>query len=113
MSSIVLRKPLFDQIEDENVRDSLQWMWDYLKAVPLLQGEFEHFELSFTRAVTNEKISHRLGFKPSDIITTSSIGAGVVTFNYSAFTEEVISVTTTGAVTVRFFGGRYESSNLR
>ena len=109
----VLRKPLFDQIKDDNVRDSLQWMWEYLKAVPMLQGQFEHFELSFTRAVTNEKISHRLGFSPADIIVTSTIGAGAITFNYSRFTSEVIDITTTGAVTVRFFGGRYESSNLR
>jgi hypothetical protein len=109
----ILRKPLFDQIKDENVRDAVQWIWDYLSSVPMLRGQFEHFSLTFTRAVTNEKINHSLGFSPSDIIVTSSIGAGAVTFNYSQFTEDVISLTTTGAVTVRFFGGRYESSNLR
>jgi hypothetical protein len=83
-------------------------MYDYLQAVALLQGQFSHFELSFTAAVTSEKISHRLGFTPKDIIVTSTRGPGAVTFNFDEFTNEVISITTTGQAVVRFFGGSYE-----
>lgn len=114
MSAIVpLRKPNFDGIEDPHVKDAVQWIYDHVRSLPVLQGTFEHFELTFTRAITNEKIPHRLGFQPKDIIVTSSIGAGAITFNYDKFTSDLIDVTTTGAVVVRFFGGRYESGNIQ
>lgn len=106
--SQILRRPLFDVIKDDATRESIQWMYDYLQAIALLQGQFVHFELQFTAAVTSEKISHRLGFTPKDIIVTSLIGPGTVTFNYSEFTNDVLSITTNGAATVRFFGGAYE-----
>lgn len=114
MAESILRRPVFEAIEDERVREALQWMWEYLKAEPLLQGEFQHFELNFTAAVVNQMIPHRLGFVPRDIIETSTIGSGTITFNMSSFTSDAISVTTTGPVRVRFFGGSYSGSdNLR
>ena len=108
MASTAFRRPPFDLIKDQYTREGFQYLYDYLQAQPLLQGEFQHFELTFDNAVTNEKVTHSLGFSPSDIIITSSIGAGAVTFNYDEFTETTLDITTSGAVVVRFFGGRYE-----
>lgn len=113
MSFQVLRRPIFDAIQDPTVRESMQWIYEYLLAIPLLKGNFEHFEVTFSTAVTNEKVNHNLGYAPKDIIVTSQIGAGVATFNYSRFDENFLDITTTGAVVVRFFGGTYEPSNIR
>ena len=109
----ILRRPNFEQIEDEFSREALQYYWEFLQAVPFLQTNFQFFELDFGGVVSNEKVKHSLGFQPLDIIVTSSIGAGTATFNYDKFTSTTLDITTSGAVKVRFFGGRYEPSNIR
>jgi hypothetical protein len=112
MTTPTLRKPLFDRIKDEGVRESVQYLYEYLISIPLIQSKFEHFEIAVKKAETNLNIPHSLGFQPKDIVLTSSIGAGVVTFNYSQFTNKLINITTTGAVTIRFFGGTYDTQNV-
>lgn len=109
--SIPLRRPIFEDIKDQRVRESIQWMYEYLIAEPLLKGKFEHFEVTTRAAVTALKIPHSLGFQPKDILVTSQIG-GTATFIYQSFTTQYIVLTTTAAMTVRFFGGSYESENL-
>lgn len=109
--SIPLRRPVFDAIDDQRVRESIQWMYEYLIAEPILRGKFEFFEFSVGGAVTALKIPHNLGFRPKDIIKTSEIG-GAATFLFDQFTPQYIVLTTTAATTVRFFGGTYESENV-
>ena len=106
-----LRRPIFEDIQDPRVRESIQWMYEYLIAEPLLVGKFEFFETTTIGAVTALKIPHNLGFLPKDIIVTSQIG-GTATFIYQSFTTQYIVLTTTAAMTVRFFGGTYESENV-
>lgn len=107
----ILRRPIFEDIKDERVRESIQWMYEYLISEPLLQGKFDHFEVTTRAAVTNLKVPHNLGFQPKDIIVTSQIG-GTATFNYQQFTPQYIVLTTSAAMTVRFFGGTHESENI-
>jgi hypothetical protein len=108
-----LRRPVLEEIKDERVREAVQWLYDFLSEQPLLNGQFEHFNLDFDGTLTNEKISHSLGFAPYDIIVTRTTGSGTITFNYDRFDDKFIDITTTGPVSVRFFGGRYEPSNIR
>jgi hypothetical protein len=109
--STQLRRPIFEDIKDQRVRESIQWMYEYLIAEPMLQGKFQHFEVTTRGAVTALKIPHNLGFMPKDIIVTSQIG-GTATFIYQSFTTDDIVLTTTAAMTVRFFGGSHESENV-
>jgi hypothetical protein len=106
-----LRKPIFEDIKDQRVRESLQWMYEYMLAEPLLKGKFDFFEITTKGAVTALKIPHNLGFLPKDIIKTSEIG-GTTAFLYSQFTTQYVVITTSAALTVRFYGGSYESENL-
>lgn len=102
------RRPLIDQIKDITVRESLQWMYDYLQAVPLLSSNFEHFEQEFLKAETEVSVPHRLGFVPKDVIETYKTGAGAVTFVYEKFSPTNLVITTTGPCVLRFFAGRYQ-----
>lgn len=106
--SDTLKRPLIDQIEDANVRQSLQWIYDYLKVIPLLLSNFSHFEKSFLKAETELRIPHKLGFVPVDIIPTHKTGVGDVTFIYEKFDANNLVITTTGACVVRFFAGRHQ-----
>lgn len=110
--SRILRRPNFERIEDQYAREGMQYIWEFLKDQPLLRGQWEQFELSFDAAVTNEKINHNLGFVPKDIIITKEDPLGTVTFNFDDFTDQLFDITTTGAVTIRFYGGRYEPGDL-
>lgn len=106
--SVVIRIPPYEQLQDPVARECFQWIVDFVRDVPLLQGNFRHLELEFNKAETNLKVPHNLGFKPEDIIQTSVTGAGSVTFNYNKFDNTNLDITTSGACVVRFFAGRYE-----
>jgi hypothetical protein len=106
--TVLIRRPLFDKIEDVAVRDSLQWIFDYVTAEGLLQSNFKHFELEFRKAETEVKVPHGLGFSPIDIMQTYKTGAGAITFVYEKFDTTNLVITTTGACVVRFFAGRYQ-----
>lgn len=107
-----LRRPILEDIKDPRVRESLQWMYEYLISEPLLLGKFDFFEVTTKGAVTALKVPHNLGFRPKDIIVTSQIG-GTATFLYNQFTAEYVVLTTTAGMTLRFFGGTYESENVQ
>lgn len=92
-------------VQDPVVRENLQQILDFFRVENHLFG-FRHYELSFQTASTFQ-FMHRLGYLPKDAILTSQIGAGTVSFNYSSFTRESISITTTGPCVVRFFLGTY------
>lgn len=86
------------------VRENFKAIRDFLKENSNLQN-FTLFELTFTQAVTAQKIPHRLGFAPKDVVQTSLLGVGTLTWNYDKFDETNIVVTTTGACVVRAYIG--------
>ena len=98
---------LLDNLVDDRVRYNFQTILEYIRRVPILRGEFKHFELTFTKAETNKRIPHNLGFLPLDVIQTRLTGSGAITWNYSLFTDTFLDVTTTNACVVRAFIGRY------
>lgn len=110
--TVLIRIPPYERLIDPTARECFQWIIDYVQAVPLLQGNFEHFELEFNKAETNLFIPHRLGFLPLDIIQTSLTspsGSATITFKYDKFTTTNFCITTSAACAVRFFAGRYQS----
>jgi hypothetical protein len=102
-------KLLVKEIEDDRSRENFKRIQkEFTENQIILKGQWRFFELIFTGAVTNFKQKHLLTFVPKDIIQTSIIGAGTLTWNYSLFDRENLDITTTGACTVRAFVGRYE-----
>lgn len=79
---------------------------------PILKGEWKFVELTFESAVTNFRYKHFLKFIPKDVIQTSIVGAGAITWNYSLFDREYLDITTTGACVVRALIGRIEEGDI-
>jgi len=73
--------------------------------------DFEHQEIVIDSAVTNKKIPHSRGVVPLDIIQTSLVGAGTLTWNYANFTKDTLDVSTTGACTVRAYIGTHKAGS--
>jgi hypothetical protein len=103
-----LRKPLVDLIEDVNVRESLSWLYEYLIQVPLLRGQFDFFEVQIFSTGVEEKVPHKLGFVPKDIIVTSVTNSATVTFKYDKFDITNVVLQASAPCVVRFLAGRYD-----
>jgi hypothetical protein len=104
---ILLPEFILKDIEDLYIRENFKRLTSFFQKETLLKSSFKFFELTFTSAVTGNLVQHGLGFKPLDVIQTSSIGSGVATFNFTEFTKDVVSVTTTGPCVIRAFIGAY------
>jgi hypothetical protein len=98
---------ILKDVQDIYVRENFFRLDKFLKKYPLFRAELYFFELTFVAAVTNERRPHGLTFKPLDIIQTSLIGSGSLTWNYDRFDLKNLDVTTTGPCTVRAFIGAY------
>ncbi len=96
-----------DEIQRENMRRLQE---EFTLNQVILKGGWRFITLKFDAAVTNFKYKHLLSFVPHDIIQTSLIGAGALTWNYSLFDRTNLDITTTGACTVRAFIGSYLES---
>ena len=94
-------------IREPESRENFQKVEQFLRDENLLASDFKFFELTFTKAETNKRIPHGLGFTPKDVIQTSSTGAGALTWNYALFNAEFLDITTTGSCVVRAFIGNY------
>lgn len=105
-----LKRPLLEQVPNAVIRESLQYLYDFLADCPLLQGSFEFKTIGVKKAETELTIPHNLNFVPLDIIQTSLIGPGDVTFHYEKFTDKVLVISTTDSCVVRFFAGRNQGS---
>ena len=97
-------------IGDLATREALLVVKQELETQPFLNGDWKFFEIEFGRAATAYEFRHGLGFQPKDIIQTSLIGSGTITWNYADFDSTNLNITTSGACTVRFFVGRYEKA---
>lgn len=95
------------EIADQIIRQNFQNLTNYFAGQNQLLN-FKFFEQEFTSSQTNFKISHGLGFAPKDIIQTSLIGSGTVTFDYASFDKNYVYLDASGPCTVRFFVGTYQ-----
>jgi len=101
-------KLLVKETEDITTQENMRRIQEELtRFQPILKCQWKFFELTFTGAVTNYKYPHKLSFVPKDVIQTSLIGAGALTWNYSLFDRTNLDITTTGACVVRAFIGAY------
>jgi hypothetical protein len=102
---------ILKDIEDEYIRQNFVRINDFFKAFPFFRGQFKFFDFSFDRAISNQKVSHALGFKPTDVIQTSVIGPGAITWDFENFDDKSLVLSTTGACKVRAFIGAYREGN--
>jgi hypothetical protein len=98
---------LLERMEEGYVRKALENLTNWTKKQPFMEPEWQFFEKEYTAAVNGDLVAHTLGGVPKDIILTSKIGAGSVTFEYADFTSQFIVVSVTGPVKVRFFAATY------
>lgn len=98
---------ILKDVKDEYARENFFRIKRFLEGKTFLKGTFKFFEVEVTRAVTNQKYKHNLGFLPKDVLITSQIGAGALTINYSRIDVDFLDFTTTGAVTFRGYIGTY------
>lgn len=94
---------LIQEIADKYVQDNFQRLLNYIRNENALEG-FRLVTVTFKGAETR-LVPHKLGFQPSDAILLSKQGNGSVTFNFDSFSGENISVTSTGAATIRVLVG--------
>ena len=94
-------------LKDPMIRENFLRISNYFAENGKLLG-FEFYELDIGIASTNYRKRHNLGFIPKDVIQTSIIGTGSLTWNYSLFDKEFFDLTTTGPCKVRFLIGAYE-----
>lgn len=94
------------EIPEVYTQRNFQALTDYFQA----QNQFldyKFFEVIFTKAQTDVRVAHGLGYTADDVVVTAIVGAGAVTFNRSAFDNQNIVMSSTGAATIRFYCGRY------
>lgn len=101
------------ELQDQVARENFFRIKKFVDQKLFLRGEWVFFEIAVAAAVTNFKFKHGLGFVPTDVLQTSSIGAGVLTWNYDKFDRQFLDITTTGPATVRVFVGRFEKDSDR
>lgn len=98
---------IIEGVKDELARENFGRLIEQLSNMTFLKGDWRFIEFSVGIATTNFKFAHGLNFIPKDVIVTSSLGAGVATFNIASFTRTHIDVTTTGACAIRAYIGSY------
>ncbi len=103
-------KLLRKEIEDNYLQENFLRIETEINSQTILRGQWNFFEIEFTKAVTNFRFQHRLKYLPKDVLMSSIKGIGTVTFNYELFTKEFLDITTTGACTIRIFVGSYQEA---
>lgn len=98
---------ILKDIVDPYIQENFFRLGKFFIGFSLFKGNFKFFEFTFDRALTNQNVAHGLGFRPTDIIQTSLIGPGTLTWEYSSFDDKSLVVTTSGACKVRAFIGAY------
>lgn len=106
-------KLLINDLKDYHEKENFRRIQDGFNQNPLTKGSFKFFAATFGLPTSTYPLTttlvHNLGFLPKDVLQTSVIG-GTLTWNYSAFTDKLISVTVSAQTTARFFLGRYEET---
>lgn len=109
MSLKLLQKEVSDEVAQENFRR----LESYLREDPLGKGEFKFLTATLQSQANppaypaTVSVPHDLGFVPKDVIQTSVIGLGTLSWNYANFTKTHLSATISNSVTFRGFFGSY------
>lgn len=106
---------LLQVITDPQMRENFKRIGDFLTGHPILKANFEQFTISVPTPgalVNNFRFPHNLGYTPRDILVTSAIGSGTVTWNYDKFSSTELDLSITGAaaggtVVLRVFVGNF------
>lgn len=101
---------ILKDIQDRWIRENFFRIDKFFRQFPFFKGNWVFFEFSFESAVTAKRLPHGLRFRPKDVIQTSLVGPGALTWLYADFDSENLVVTTSGACTVRAFVGAYEEN---
>lgn len=91
------------QIEETQTRDNFSTLEKEFKGNPILNGEWRFFDREFT-AIGSYRITHKLGFKPLDLITTYS--TATVTVDLANASNVYVDITVTAIGRIRFLLGR-------
>lgn len=104
-----IRGKLFlEELSDKYLIENFKRIRDTLLESKITNGDFRFFEIAIPGAVTEFKYRHSLTFLPKDVIQTSLIGTGTLTWNYAKFDGTHINLSTDGPCTVRAFIGTYK-----
>lgn len=98
------------EFQDLYLRKNFENLKSYFSSENQLLG-FKFFEVNFTAAANNQKISHGIGVTPQDVILTRLTGSGTLTLNWGLFDNKNIDVSVSGPCRVRFFVGSYWNFN--
>lgn len=104
---IIVPEFILKDIDDVYIRENFKRLNLFFQKDSILKGAWKFFDLSFSQSVTDEKVRHGLAFRPLDVIQTSKIGSGDITFHFEKFTSEYLLLSTTGPCAVRLFVGAY------
>lgn len=96
-----------EEVTDPIVRDNFQRIEEGIKTYPFLKGTWRFVEIEFSGAIANFNYRHGLGFIPKDVIQTSLVGSGAITWYYDQFSRDNVVLTSTGPCIVRAFIGSY------
>jgi hypothetical protein len=102
-----VKELILKDIPDEYVRENFTRIKEEIDSQVMLKGKWAFFEITTTQAETSLEIPHGLGFEPKDVIQTNLTSGVTWTWNYSSFTKTHLSITCSGAGTVRAFIGSY------
>lgn len=102
-----LKKLFLEEIADKYIQENFRRLREYLTLEPLLRGRFYFFEIGVSGAVTDQKFAHNLGFPPQDVLQTSLVGPGTLTWKYDQFTRDFLVFSTTDKCTVRVYIGSF------
>lgn len=102
-------------VADIIARDNFDAIQEVLLDQPFLKFKGRHIELEFDRDTTNLKYKHNFAYRPRDVIVTSTIGTGTLTWNYGLFDRDYLDLTVAGTsasdpLVVRAFVGTYLES---
>ncbi len=97
------------EIDDRYVRENFLSIERASLDDPFRKGAFAFFTLTFAGAVATQKVPHRLGFRPLDVLQLSvaSPDTTSVTWHFDSFDQTNLVLSTNGPCTIRAYVGRY------
>jgi len=99
----------FEQIDNIYSRDNFRLIEKFINDISFLDGDFTFYEFNI-KSSGEHKLYHNSNLKPNDVIVTKSIGEDYQ-IDYSKFTDQYITVNTSGECYLRLFIGNMKGEN--
>ena len=99
------------QIDDKYIRENFDKIEQAYNDLAFTLGDFKFFEFKIDGAQTDFKLYHKLNFYPNDVIVTKAIGSAFE-FDYEKFTDEYLTIRTTGDLYLRMFIGNMRGDEV-